>query len=97
MLITMVQIPDSYLIPSPRYLAQYLAGYSIYYPLSDGRHVVSMHLNEIRSLVLCHCDQHDKNHLKRTFNVGHIFAKQLKILFLTILGQNSTYSKMDIT
>ena len=42
MLITMMQIPASYLIPSPRYLA----GYSVIL-LSKERHVVSMYWNEI--------------------------------------------------
>ena len=40
MLITMVQIPASYLIPSRRYQAKYLAGYSVY-PLSKERRCIN--------------------------------------------------------
>ena len=48
MLITMIQIPAPYLIPSPRYLAQYIAqtfAYSMY-PVSNDGHIVSWYVNE---------------------------------------------------
>jgi len=49
MLITMVQVPPPYLIPSPRYLAKYIAltfEYSMH-PVSNDGHIISWHVNEI--------------------------------------------------
>ena len=59
MLITLVQVPASYLLPSPRYLYSLVPRPptrpgndivlipTLVYPLSKERHVVSMHLNEL--------------------------------------------------
>jgi len=66
MLITMVQIPASYLIPSPRYLAQYIAQTFVKFLL----HVSSVKCKTHRTLVheystwnweLYHCDQHENS------------------------------------
>ena len=67
-LIAMVQIPASYLIPSPRYLAQCIAQtlgqipnlYNVY-PIPNERLMVSKYPNEIGSWKLCHCGQHNNN------------------------------------
>ena len=70
--------------------------------LSKERHVESWCVNEIWSWGLCHSDQFSNDALKVIFWCQSHFCqkshstKGYNPWFFTILGQNSTYSKMDI-